>query len=307
MRRAESPPGLSQKDDADGLTVGARADGTGTNATWMIELNAISARSHGLWAKPTLGRTLEPADVLTEMSHVSGGALLGRWTRQMASGRSLQVESSFDVARRNEPVGDYTVSIRPRPLSDTRAPIGARHDVIAGVGYRSINVVRRSRGVALVPAVATQQVFNSFVQNEIAVVPERLSLTLGAKVEHDATVGFRHSADEPPYVAGRAESARMDSDLPCARYPFAAGPQHPRSVPAGADVVRYRQCGSQRESCTHAPSPSSVSRRDTAHSGDFTVQRRGRLHASTYARLRTTEPQQPYVSMTPRVRRPWSR
>ena len=262
----------------------------------MIELNAISARSHGLWAKPTLGRTLEPADILTEMSHVSGGALLARWTRQMASGRSLRVESSFDVARRNEPVGDYGQHSAEATVQ-YRAPIGARHDVIAGVVTARSMLFRRSRGVALVPAEATQEIFNSFVQNEIAVVPDRLSLTLGAKVEHDASVGF--GIQPTSRLMWRvARNQRVWTAVSHAlRTPSlqdrSIRVQFPR-VPTPSGIVNVEVNGNPD---ARTESVVSVETGYRAQFGDFTLD--AAAFTSTYARLRTTEPQQPYVSMTP--------
>jgi iron complex outermembrane receptor protein len=290
-------PGLSQKDDADGLTVGARADGTGTNTTWMVQLNAISARSHGLWAKPTLGRTLEPADVLTEMSHVSGGVLLARWTRQMASGRSLRVESSFDVSRRDEPVGDYGQR-SAEAVVQYRTRIGARHDVIAGVGYRSMHVsLDGHEGIALVPGDITQGIFNTFGQDEIALVPDRLSLSLGAKVEHAAGIGvgiqptgrlmWSVKRNQRVWMAV-SRALRTASILD--RHIFVQFPlmPTPTGIPLRAEVSGNTD--------TRSESVVSVESGYRAEVGDFALD--VTAFTSRYGQLRTTEPQAPYLSMT---------
>jgi iron complex outermembrane receptor protein len=302
---SDLPPRLTQKDDADGLTLGGRVDGTGTNATWMIQLNAISARSHGLWARPMLGLTLgptlaptlNPADVLTDMSHMAGGALLGRWTRQMASGRSLQVESSFDVSRRNEPVGDYGQHSAEAGVQ-YRAPIGARHDFITGAGYRSIHASFDGRvGIALVPAEATQEIFNTFIQDEIGVVPERLSLTLGAKVEHDAAVGFgiqptgrlmwRVTPNQRVWAAiSRALRTPSVQDRGI-RVEFP-----PVRTPSGK-LVNVEVSGNPDARSESVVSLESGYRVEV---GDFTLD--AAVFTSAYGRLRTTEPQEPYLSVT---------
>jgi iron complex outermembrane receptor protein len=291
------PTGLSQKDDADGLTMGARVDGTGPNATWMIQLNAISARSHGLWVRPTLDPTLNPADALTDTSHAGGSALLGRWTRQMASGGSLQVESSFDVARRNEPVGD--LGQRSAQVAvQYRAPIGARHDFISGVGYRFIHTsFDSSVGVTLVPPEGTQDIFHTFVQDEIALVPKRLSLTLGAKVEHDAAIGFvvqptgrlMWSVTRRQRVWTAVSRALRTPSLEDrglrVQFPLL---QTPAGIPLSAEVRGNPDARSE--------SVVSLESGYRVEVGDFSLD--AAAFASTYGSLRTTETQEPYLSMT---------
>jgi iron complex outermembrane receptor protein len=292
------PPRLTQKDNGDGLTMGGRLDGTGTNATWMIQLKAVSARSHGLWTPPALAPTPDPADVLTEMSHASGAALLGRWTRQMASGASLQLESSFDASRRNEPVGDYSQHSAEAGIQ-YRRQIGARHDFISGAGYRSIHASLDGHlGISLVPADTTQSIFNTFVQDEIAVVPKRLSLTLGAKVERDAAVGFgiqptgrvMWSVTRNQRVWGAVSRALrtpsiLDRDI-LVQFPVV---QTPSGIPYGVEARGNPDARSE--------SVVSVESGYRAEVGDFTLD--VAAFSSKYGRLKTTEPLEPYLSMTP--------
>lgn len=292
------PPRLTQKDDSDGLTMGGRLDGTGTNATWMIQMKAVSARSHGLWTSPTLAPTPDPADVLPEMSHASGAALLGRWTRQMASGASLQLESSFDASRRNEPVGHYSQHSAEAGIQ-YRRQIGARHDFISGAGYRSIHASLDGHlGISLVPADTTQGIFNTFVQDEIAVVPKRLSLTLGAKVERDAAVGFgiqptgrlMWSVTRSQRVWGAVSRALrtpslLDRDI-LVQFPVV---QTPSGIPYGVEVRGNPDARSE--------SVVSVESGYRAEVGDFTLD--VAAFSSRYGRLKTTEPLEPYLSMTP--------
>jgi iron complex outermembrane receptor protein len=291
------PPRLTQKDDGDGLTMGGRVDGSGTDTTWMVQLKAVSARSHGLWAPPTLAPTLDPADALTGMSHASGAALLGRWTRQMASGASLQLESSLDTSHRNAPVGDYNQHSAEAGVQ-YRRQIGARHDFITGAGYRSIRASIDGRlGISLVPADTTQGIFDTFVQDEIAVVPKRLSLTLGGKVEHDTAVGFgiqpttrlMWSVTRNQRVWGAVSRALrtpslLDRDI-FVQFPVV---QTPAGIPYGVEVRGNPDMRSE--------SVISIESGYRAEVGDFTLD--VAAFSSSYGRLRTTEPQEPYLSMT---------
>ena len=63
--------------------------------------------------------------------------------------------------------------------------------MVWGVGYRLINDrVMNSPGLAFLPSHVARQWFTAFVQDEIALVAERLHVTLGTKVEHNDYTGF---------------------------------------------------------------------------------------------------------------------
>jgi iron complex outermembrane receptor protein len=294
---SDLPTGLSLQDDADKLAVGARIDGTAERATWMIELNAMSARSHGLWVPPTLAPTLNPADVFPGMSHIGGGALLGRWTRSMASGASLQVEGSFDMARRNEPAGDFVQRASEAALQ-YRTRIGARHDFIAGIGYRSIHASLESLiGVSLVPAETTEGIFNAFGQDEISLVPDRLSLTVGAKVEQAGNVGFgvqptgrimwSVSRNQRVWAAvSRAlRTPSLQDRFLRVQFPRTPGPS---GLPLAIEVRGTPDVRSE--------SVISFESGYRVEVGDFTLD--AAAFTSTFGSLRTTEPQEPYLSMS---------
>jgi iron complex outermembrane receptor protein len=293
---SELPPGVSLSDDSDKLSVGARVDGSAQHSTWMIQLSGLSGRSHALWVPPTTAPTLDPANVLPETSRLGGGALLGRWTRQMASGASLQADSSFDVAWRNEPAGDYRQRSAEAAVQ-YRTRIGARHDFIAGIGYRSIHASLDGRlGVALVPTEITTGIFNVFGQDEISLVPHRLSLTVGAKVEHAGDVGFgvqptgrlMWSVTRNQRVWAAVSRALRTPSLQDrflnVQFPLM---QTPAGPPVGIQV--YGNPDARSESVVSFESGYRV------EVGDFTLD--ATAFSSRFSSLRTTEPQTPYLSM----------
>jgi iron complex outermembrane receptor protein len=60
-----------------------------------------------------------------------------------------------------------------------------------GLGYRATSDnIRGTVRVSFNPPSETDQLFSSFVQDEIAVVPRRVYLTIGAKLEHNHFSGF---------------------------------------------------------------------------------------------------------------------
>ncbi len=57
------------------------------------------------------------------------------------------------------------------------------------IAIRSLDPTDLS-GISLVPADLNMQLFSSFVQDEVAIVPDHLFLTFGAKLEHNHYTGF---------------------------------------------------------------------------------------------------------------------
>ncbi len=70
-----------------------------------------------------------------------------------------------------------------------RFPIGTRHDIVCGAGYRFLTdelVTHPEFGVTFFnPVKREQHLVSMFAEDEIAVIPNRLSLRLGTKVEHN--------------------------------------------------------------------------------------------------------------------------
>jgi iron complex outermembrane recepter protein len=122
-------------------------------------------------------------------SPAEGGHLLARWTRRVGGG-DLAVQVYYDRTSREEPTfqenrdtGDFDAQYAFR--------LGERHQVVVGGGYRLSD--GRSQGVetlSFVPAARTDSLLTAFVQDEIDVVPDRLKVTLGTKVERNAYTGF---------------------------------------------------------------------------------------------------------------------
>ena len=68
---------------------------------------------------------------------------------------------------------------------------GARQDFVWGLGYRvSSDATVTTPRVSFTPASRTTQLFSSFVQDEITILPDRLFLSLGTKLEHNDYTGF---------------------------------------------------------------------------------------------------------------------
>ena len=122
---------------------------------------------------------------------ISGGNLLGRWSRQLADNSDVKVQAYYDRTHRSIP-GSFTQDIDTYDVDfQQRRPLGPAHDFVWGLGYRFVqdNVVNTPADAFLPPKVG-RGTFSAFAQDEIALSQDRLHLTLGTKVEHNAYTGI---------------------------------------------------------------------------------------------------------------------
>ena len=122
---------------------------------------------------------------------VSGGNLNGSWSHTISANSDVRAHLYYDRTNRDIPstfgeqLDTYDVDLQHH------ARLGARHDVVWGLGYLLINDrVANSSQLAFLPAHVARQWFTGFVQDEIALVPDRFHLTLGTKLEHNDYTGF---------------------------------------------------------------------------------------------------------------------
>jgi iron complex outermembrane receptor protein len=117
---------------------------------------------------------------------------LARWTRESSERSSTEVQTYYDRTYRNE-------AMRSRNTIDTldltgqrTVGLGARHDLIWGFGCRLIEstVEAGAPGVEVRNTDHSLRLFSAFVQDEVRVVPDRLTLTAGVKLEHNDFTGL---------------------------------------------------------------------------------------------------------------------
>lgn len=126
---------------------------------------------------------------------VSGFNVLGRWNRAFSPDRDLRVQAYFDRAERKSNLGPASAfSDDTRTLDiegQFRIALPLRQSLLLGTGYRYIwNEVENFAPLAFLPERKELRRFNGFVQDEISLLPDRLKLILGTKVEHEEFEGW---------------------------------------------------------------------------------------------------------------------
>src|SRR6185437_10106585 len=124
---------------------------------------------------------------------VAGRNVIAKWSRTLSERSSVAAQLYYDRTHRDIPrlfaedLDTYDVDLQHA------ARLGTRHDVVWGLGYRNINdrtAIGSDSTLAFLPTHVAREWFTGFVQDEIALVPNRLHLALGSKIEHNDYTGF---------------------------------------------------------------------------------------------------------------------
>jgi iron complex outermembrane recepter protein len=137
---------------------------------------------------------------------LSGWNVLGRWTRTFSDGSDISLQLYDDHTHLTQPFAaspaspPYSTGFPLASLLDNldtydaelqySTKVGPRNSVVCGLGYRFTHEFDEDLSVVrFLPPSLDQNLFSGFVQDEVALWKD-LTLTLGAKVEHNDYTGF---------------------------------------------------------------------------------------------------------------------
>jgi len=184
---------LNGQNGADGwhmLRGGFRTDRIlSSKDTVTVEGDLYTAREGELGFK--LPSITSPSYVpVSEEINLSGGSIQSTWNH-IYSGRSdstLQV--SFSRYRRGDPLEAERRHTLDLDFQHHLA-WGRRQDIVWGLSYDyTTDNIAGTLTVSFNPPSKTLQTFDSFVQDQIALIPDRLYVTVGTKLEHNDYTGF---------------------------------------------------------------------------------------------------------------------
>ena len=174
---------------------------------------------------------------VSEISPMRSGSLVARWQRTSSSHSNFSAQMFWDRNyRRLLGVSDLNTQTFDLSL-EHHFTVGTRHDLVWGAGQRFWSDREEVvLGGPIDPPSSRIRVSNAFIQDELTLVPDRVRLTLGSKVEHDtiAAIEFEPSARMTWFATARqnvwgavSRAARTPSRIERAvhiDYPVAAGP-----------------------------------------------------------------------------------
>jgi iron complex outermembrane recepter protein len=121
---------------------------------------------------------------------VRGGNAMFKWRRTFSESASMDAQLYWDTTRRDLPIANEQRSSYDSELRFRFSPL-ARHDVSAGAGARH----QRDRwestvNLMVLPEKNEEAIYNGFLQDEIAILPDALTFTLGSKFEWNTYTGW---------------------------------------------------------------------------------------------------------------------
>jgi len=122
---------------------------------------------------------------------LSGGNLLARWTRRFADGKDMQVQAYYDRTSRSEAnFGETRNTFDVDYIQRQRLP--GSQQLSWGLGVRFSRADNREvvSGLSFRPNQRTDQLYTAFLQDEIGLVEQKLSLVLGSKLLRTNFTGF---------------------------------------------------------------------------------------------------------------------
>ncbi|MBU6411614.1 MAG: TonB-dependent receptor, partial [Verrucomicrobia bacterium] len=135
--------------------------------------------------------TLPPASLaVSQDSLLEGADAVAHWTHTFSDTSSFKLQADYDYTGRKAAIFD-----EQRHTGDINAQqqfaLGNHNTIEAGLGYRvTADSEKNNPSVSFIPESQTVNLYSGFVQDEIALVPDKLTLTPGTKVEHNDYTGF---------------------------------------------------------------------------------------------------------------------
>jgi iron complex outermembrane recepter protein len=184
--------GIATADQTDVAHGGVRADWQPTARDRLSVNGGLFSGSAGqIYRFPTLVApylTGEEAE-----SNFTGGHLIWSWNRAISPSSAMRLQGYYDKTKNRDGIADLDTDTYDLDFQHSMS-LGARTEMAWGAGYRweRGDMPGDRRKLYFDPAMRTTNLYSAFVHGEVAIVPERLKLSLGSKFEHNAFSGFEY-------------------------------------------------------------------------------------------------------------------
>lgn len=168
---------------------GFRMDGKNSgNDSYTLQGDAYGGEQDAKLNTPIL--TAPFSQVIASTDDAYGGNVLGRWNRRLSRDSELSLQGYVDHYARVESNFEQHVSAADIQLQHSIA-LNERHNFIWGGGARLYyqNLVS-TFSASVNDRYDTHQILSAFLQDEYAIVPDKLLFTAGSKFEYNDFTGF---------------------------------------------------------------------------------------------------------------------
>jgi iron complex outermembrane receptor protein len=119
--------------------------------------------------------------------------ILADWDHKISKDSSLEFQTFFDHHNRNNILADEESNTADLEI-EYNVKANEDHLITAGLGYRhvddSVDPTLSFAGLEFDPRSMQSDIFNTFIQDEITLIPEKLKFSLGTKLEHNDYSGL---------------------------------------------------------------------------------------------------------------------
>src|SRR5262249_42868420 len=121
-----------------------------------------------------------------------GQNMIGRWTHTFGPASDVATQAYIDRTWRATPGSGFGDNLVTYDVDlHHRFPLGSRQSVVWGAGYRYVRDETHTSGLLLFsPADRDIELASGFLQDEVTLIPERLRLVMGSKLEHSSYSGY---------------------------------------------------------------------------------------------------------------------
>ncbi len=169
---------------------GFRLDGElRERSQWTLQGDAYWGDEDYIVDQPSL--TAPPTYVRRDANgtDVRGANVLGRWETTINPDSTVRLQVYYDFAQRSGAIADSRVNTVDFEAHHTWSG-WARQQIDWGLGYRLVSDQTGDAWVTFSPRDFASQLVSGFVQDEVSLVPDKLELTGGVKLEHNDYTGF---------------------------------------------------------------------------------------------------------------------
>ncbi len=126
----------------------------------------------------------------SDTSKATGCHLLGRWQHSLSDDSDTILQVYYDFTQKDYDPGSGEVHTTDLDFQH-RLPLGTRNEVVWGLEYTFISDdFDDSASVQMDPSLLRQNLWSAFVQDEMQVIEDRLSLIAGSKFEYNEVTGM---------------------------------------------------------------------------------------------------------------------
>ena len=127
---------------------------------------------------------------LPDTDTFSGANVIARWTRTLSDSSGFSLQLDWDQVRR-ELLGLYGANDQFNVDFSDHFDLGGRNAIIWGANYNlTSDTTAGTSDIFFTPKARVDNVFGAYVEDDIVLIPDRLTVSVGSKLEHNDYSGF---------------------------------------------------------------------------------------------------------------------